>query len=90
MAATWRFGLWAEVGDAGCRRHSIGTTYMVTSEAINTAMMYQETTSSVPLPAVERKNKKSSFSCKETKMNRVHSYWLKFRPCGLVPLTHSL
>jgi hypothetical protein len=42
------------------------------------------------LPAVERKNKKSSFSCKETKMNRVHSYWLKFRPCGLVPLTHSL
>jgi hypothetical protein len=74
MAAVRRSDLWVEVGDAGCRHRSEGMTYMVTREAITTAMMYAQTMPSVPLPALERKNKESSLSCKEMEMNGVHSY----------------
>jgi hypothetical protein len=63
MTTARRSGLWVEVGDACYHRRSKRTTYMVIMEVITTAMVYTETTSSVPLLAVERKTKESSLSC---------------------------
>jgi hypothetical protein len=71
MATARKSDPWAIVGDAGYHYRSEVMTYMATREVITTAIMYAETTSSVLLPAVERKNKESSLSCKETKMNTV-------------------